>query len=129
MIHISKIIIVATSMVVASMALAADWLQVVNDYLATVYIDKESIKMQGDNVSFVEKWNFNRLQSLGGLKYNSMLNYMQFDCKEKTSGSTTLVYFMDDKTVFSHDYSIDMQPIVPDSRDNHIYLLVCQLAK
>jgi hypothetical protein len=129
MINISKIIIVATSMFVASIALATDWLQVVNDYMATVYINKESIKMQGDKVTYEEKWNFNRLQSLAGLKYNSMLTYRQFDCKEKTSGTTALIYFMDDKKVFSHNYPIDMQPIVPDSRDNHIYLLVCQIAK
>lgn len=128
MMHISKIIVLVSSMLVASVAIATDWRQVYVDYLAIVYIDKDSIKMQGDKVTCVEKWNFNHLQSLGMLKYNSMLDYRQFDCKQRTSGSTSIVFFMDDKNVFSHNYPIEMKPILPDSRENHIFLFVCLLA-
>ena len=128
MMHNSKIIVFVSSMVVASVAMATDWLQVYVDYLAIVYIDKDSIKMQGHKVTCVEKWNFNHQQSFGTLKYNSMLDYRQFDCKQRTSGSTSIVFFMDDKNVFSHNYPIEMKPILPDSRENRIFLFVCPLA-
>ncbi len=127
--NISKIIVLVSSMVVASVAMATDWRQVYVDYLAIVYIDKDSIKMRGDKVTCVEKWNFNHLQSFGMLKYNSMLDYRQFDCKQKTSGSTSIVFFMADKKVFSRNYPIEMKPISPDSRDNHIFPFMCPLVK
>lgn len=129
MTHISELIILAGSLLVVSTAIASNWADVYDEDDATIYVDKDSIKVNGNVVTHWEKWVYKKIQtSANGKPYKSRSAYAHIDCKEKTRGFTRLIEYDEDGTVvFSHDYPLDMKPIQPASRMDAISYAVCHI--
>lgn len=109
------------------MSIAADWVKVIDDNDASVYVDTHSIKLNGSVVTCWTKWEFKKIQIKKGLEpFKVTLMYTHIDCKEKIWGVTRVVsYDEDGKVVDSLVAPLQIKPIPPDSRIEYISYVMC----
>lgn len=126
--HAIIITIMIGNLFVCSLAIATNWHPIFEDDEKTVYIETDNIRIQGDEVSYWEKWVYKNPQGEGGILFISRLAHSTSDCKERTSGITQLVaYDKDGDVVFSFYYPLDMKPVVPDSIGETTLDKACQI--
>lgn len=131
MTQIIKIIILVGSLLVTSVAIAANWVDVLHEADVTIYVEKDSIKVNGDVISYWEKWKYKEIQTMAKFKpFKSTLTYTHIDCKEKTYGYTSaLAYDEGGNVVESDNAPLRMTPIPADSKVEGIADWVCKLYK
>ena len=124
---IKTIVLLVGSLILYNSATASYWMLIDSNDEYSVYLDRESIKRENNTVKFWLKWEFKKTQLLMKIKYITMNQYYIIDCREKTSDSTNLVaYDSDGEVVFSKNYPIHMEPIVPDSISESWFKLLCK---
>ena len=82
------------ALVLANPAVAADWVEVGADTQAKYYIDAESIKIFGDNVSVVKRGVFTQVltDTLGGTSatFKTTIGTVEMDCARRINRITQI---------------------------------------
>lgn len=125
----TRIVIMIGNLFVCSLAIATEWYLMYENDEYSIYIESESMKIQGDKVSYWEKLEFKKpKKDLEGKLFFTRIAYKTSDCKERMSGFTQLVaHDKEGKVVHSFDYPLDMSPVAPNSVGEVILEQACDL--
>jgi hypothetical protein len=124
----SKVAILTCSLLVADVAIAVDWVKVVDFDSFTVYRERETTKVNGSVIEYWQKWEYKKIQEWVNVKpFKSVMFYTYTDCKKKTFGSTTTLYFDEmAKGAGVEGSPRHMIPIPPDTIIDGIAKIVCK---
>lgn len=118
----------AGSLLVANTAIAANWVKIDDSDDAVIYADRGSIKVNGDVISYWEKWEYKKGQTIAGKRFKSIVMYTHIDCNQKDFADTTKIFYdKDGNVVISGDFPLDMKIIPPGTIEESISTIMCRI--
>ncbi|MEA3015586.1 MAG: hypothetical protein QOI38_308 [Sphingomonadales bacterium] len=94
----------------AAPATAENWRASSSDGTAAAFIDTDTIRRDGDRVSFWRELRWPEVRMLGGrLRYNRLLAHYEGDCRAMTLRSISVRAKLDDEVVLSGDGSGEIE--------------------
>ncbi len=103
----------------------------VNDE-STMYLDRETIRKNGDIVKMWEMRDYSSYQEFKGEKYKSAKIHKVFDCKSETHATSALFYYSDvsgsGSTILSNarlEKDWEWNPIIPETIGQVVWKIAC----
>ncbi|HYG29296.1 MAG TPA: surface-adhesin E family protein [Allosphingosinicella sp.] len=97
-------------------AQAENWRASSSDGNASAFIDADSIRRDGDQVSFRRELRWPEVRMLGNrLRYNRLLAHYEGDCRAMTLRSISIAAKLDDEVVLSGEGSGEIEQARPGS--------------
>jgi hypothetical protein len=126
-----KRIILSLMVVLFSSSVAAEWTLVRNDgeQDVEIFVNKESIKKDGNLVTIWTLIDYKSPRSVGGKKQLSTKSLDEYDCQNEQYRTLNLYWYSDNKgegkIVYSELVPGRMQPIIPNSVFERVWKITC----
>ena len=110
----------------------AEWEIYQIDDEVTRYLDRETIRKNGDIVKMWDMVDYSSYQDFQGKKYKSAKGYTVYDCKSEARATSALVFYSDvigrgDVIMSNSRLEKDWQwkPIVPETIGQFVWKIAC----
>ena len=129
--EVIKKLLLILALALISTSVMAEWSPVSKNGTTGVtgYLDFSTIRKSGDKVKMWSLFDYNSMQEIEGVKFQSQKMQIEFDCKEEQSRNLYIILLSENmgsgKVVYNNDAPYTFSPISPGSISETMWKIAC----